>query len=294
MHYMICDARNTKLEQAIQLMEILEYIDEDVRLALAEDIGSGDISAMLIDQSEQLEMKLLVREDAVLCGCAWFDAAFTQCDSKVRLEWLAGDGDRVSSGTTLCQISGPARAMLSAERTALNFLQTLSGTATTTNHYASRIRHTSCRILDTRKTIPHLRRAQKYAVKCGGGINHRIGLFDAYLIKENHLAASGSIKAAVERGRELNPDHLLEVEVENLDQLRQAIEAKVDRVLLDNFSIEQIQQAVVLNNNATQLEASGNITEQTLVETAETGIDFISIGALTKHLRAIDFSLRFA
>ena len=241
-------------------MELQEYIDEDVRLALAEDIGSGDISAMLVDQSEKLKMNLLVREDAVLCGCAWFDAAFTQCDSNIRIEWTAGDGDQVSANSILCQISGPARAMLSAERTALNFLQTLSGTATTTSHYASRIQHTSCQILDTRKTIPHLRRAQKYAVKCGGGINHRIGLFDAYLIKENHLAASGSIKAAVDRGRELNPDHLLEVEVENLDQLQQAIDAKVDRVLLDNFSIQQMQQAVALNNNASQLEASGNIT----------------------------------
>jgi len=275
-------------------MELQEYIDEDVALALAEDIGNGDISAMLIDQSEKLKMNLLVREEAVLCGCAWFNAAFTQCDSNIRMEWTAGDGDRVSANSILCQISGPARAMLSAERTALNFLQTLSGTATTTSHYASRIQHTTCRILDTRKTIPHLRRAQKYAVKCGGGINHRIGLFDAYLIKENHLAASGSIKAAVDRGRELNPDHLLEVEVENLDQLQQAIDAKVDRVLLDNFSIGQMQQAVALNNNASQLEASGNITEQTLVEIAETGVDFISIGALTKHLRAIDFSLRFA
>ena len=160
-----------------------EYIDEDVRLALAEDIGSGDISAMLIDQPEQLEMKLLVREDAILCGCAWFDAAFTLCDNNIRLEWTAGDGDRVGANSILCRISGPARAMLSAERTALNFLQTLSGTATTTSHYASRIQHTRCRILDTRKTIPHLRRAQKYAVKCGGGINHRIGLYDAILIK---------------------------------------------------------------------------------------------------------------
>jgi nicotinate-nucleotide pyrophosphorylase (carboxylating) len=275
-------------------MELQEYIDEDVRLALAEDIGSGDISAMLIDQSRKLKMKLLVREDAVLCGCAWFDAAFTRCDSKIRIEWAAGDGDRVRADSILCRISGPARAMLSAERTALNFLQTLSGTATTTSRYANRIRHTSCRILDTRKTIPHLRLAQKYAVKCGGGINHRIGLFDAYLIKENHLAASGSIKAAVDRGRELNPDRLLEVEVENLDQLQQAIDARVDRVLLDNFSIEQMRQAVALNNNASQLEASGDITEQTLVEIAETGVDFISIGALTKHLRAIDFSLRFA
>jgi nicotinate-nucleotide pyrophosphorylase (carboxylating) len=273
-------------------MELQKYIDEDVRLALAEDIGSGDISAMLIDQSRKLKMKLLVREDAVLCGCAWFDAAFTQCDSKIRIEWTAGDGDRVSADSILCRITGPARAMLSAERTALNFLQTLSGTATTTSHYANRIRHTSCRILDTRKTIPHLRLAQKYAVKCGGGINHRIGLFDAYLIKENHLAASGGIKAAVDRGRELNPDRLLEVE--NLDQLQQAIDARVDRVLLDNFSVEELLQAVVLNNKTIELEASGNITEASILEIAETGIDFISVGALTKHLRAIDFSLRFA
>ena len=275
-------------------MELQEYINEDVRLALAEDIGADDISAMLIDESEQLIMKLLVREDAVLCGIAWFDAAFTQCDSKIRLEWTARDGDRVSADSILCQISGPARAMLSAERTALNFLQTLSGTATTTNHYASRIQHTGCRILDTRKTIPHLRRAQKYAVKCGGGINHRFGLYDAYLIKENHLAASGGIKAAVDRGRELNPRYLLEVEVENLDQLQQAIDAKVDRALLDNFSVDQLRQAVDLNDKAIQLEASGNITGESLLEIAETGVDFISIGALTKHLRAIDFSLRFA
>jgi nicotinate-nucleotide pyrophosphorylase (carboxylating) len=275
-------------------MELQETIRENVRLALAEDIGSGDISARLIDETAQLSMDLLVREDAVLCGCAWFDEAFVQCDSNTRIEWVAGDGDRVSAGSVLCAISGPARALLSAERTALNFLQTLSGTATTTSDYASRIQHTACRILDTRKTIPQLRRAQKYAVKCGGGSNHRIGLFDAYLIKENHLAASGGIRAAVDRGRDLNPDHLLEVEVENLDQLQQAIDAKVDRVLLDNFSIDELRQAVTINNKAVQLEASGNVTEQSIIEIAETGVDFISIGALTKHLRAIDYSLRFA
>ena len=275
-------------------MELQETIRENVRLALAEDIATGDISARLIDATEQLKMELLVREDAILCGCAWFDEAFTQCDSATRIEWVAGDGDRVRADSVLCTISGPARALLSAERTALNFLQTLSGTATKTSHYASRIQHTACRILDTRKTIPQLRRAQKYAVKCGGGTNHRIGLFDAYLIKENHLAASGSIKAAVGRARELKPDHLLEVEVEDLDQLQQAIDAKVDRVLLDNFSIGELRQAVALNNKAIQLEASGNITEQSILEVAETGVDFISIGALTKHLRAIDFSLRFA
>ncbi len=274
-------------------MALQQYIQQDIKLALAEDVGSGDISAMLIDESEQLNMQLLVREDAVLCGTAWFEEAFKQCDQSIQIDWAAGDGDRVVVDSVLCKISGPARAMLTAERTALNFLQTLSGTATTTSNYVDRIRHTSCRILDTRKTIPHLRRAQKYAVQCGGGMNHRIGLFDAYLIKENHLAASGSIKATVQRGRELRPECLLEVEVENLDQLQQAIEVKVDRALLDNFSIEQMKQAVVINEGRIQLEASGNITDENLLQVAETGVDFISIGALTKNLRAIDFSVRF-
>jgi nicotinate-nucleotide pyrophosphorylase (carboxylating) len=275
-------------------MNLQQYIADDIRLALAEDVGSGDISAMLIDQSQQLKLQLLVREDAVLCGTGWFDEAFRQCANTTELKWSARDGDQVVADSVLCKISGPARALLTAERTALNFLQTLSGTATTTRSYADKIQHTACRILDTRKTIPHLRRAQKYAVQCGGGINHRIGLFDAYLIKENHLAASGSIQAAVERGRELQPDCFLEVEVEDLDQLQQAIDARVDRALLDNFSIDTMKQAVELNHKRIQLEASGNITEQTLLAIAETGVDFISIGALTKHLRAIDFSLRFA
>jgi len=274
-------------------MDLPKNLSDEVRRALVEDVGNGDISAMLITESERLNMQLLVREDAVLCGIAWFDEAFRQCDPLIQIKWSVTDGDRVKAETVLCEISGPARGMLTAERTALNFLQTLSGTATTTSHYAERIRHTRCRILDTRKTIPLLRRAQKYAVQCGGGINHRIGLFDAYLIKENHLAASGSIKATVERGRALNPDCLLEVEVENLDQLQQAIDAKVDRALLDNFGIEELKQAVVTNNGRVQLEASGNITNESLLQIAETGVDFISIGALTKHLRAIDFSLRF-
>jgi len=264
------------------------------RLALAEDVGGGDISAMLIEESEQLELNLTVREDAVLCGTAWFDEAFKQCADTTRLNWSAKDGDRVSADSLLCEILGPARGLLTAERTALNFLQTLSGTATITRRYAERIQHTTCRILDTRKTIPHLRRAQKYAVQCGGGINHRMGLFDAYLIKENHLAASGGIEAAVKLGRELQPDRFLEVEVENLDQLQQAIDAKADRALLDNFSIDMMKAAVELNSRRIQLEASGNITDETLLQIAETGVDFISIGALTKHLQAIDFSLRFA
>jgi nicotinate-nucleotide pyrophosphorylase (carboxylating) len=275
-------------------MDLQQYIGEDIKRALAEDVGSGDISAMLIDESQQLNMQLLVREDAVLCGTGWFDEAFWQCANSTELKWSARDGDQVVADSVLCKISGPARALLTAERTALNFLQTLSGTATTTRSYADKIQHTACRILDTRKTIPHLRRAQKYAVQCGGGINHRIGLFDAYLIKENHLAASGSIQAAVERGRNLQPDCFLEVEVEDLDQLQQAIDARVDRALLDNFSTDLMKQAVELNHKRIQLEASGNITRQSLLAIAETGVDFISIGALTKHLRAIDFSLRFA
>ena len=274
-------------------MDLQEHILEDVKSALTEDVGSGDISAMLIDASETLEMQLLVREDAILCGTAWFREAFTQCDSSIQINWSASDGERITSDSTLCNISGPARAMLTAERTALNFLQTLSGTATVTNHYVDCIEHTNCRILDTRKTIPHLRRAQKYAVLCGGGMNHRIGLYDAYLIKENHLAASGSIRAAVESGRKAQPDCFLEVEVEDLNQLQQAIDAGADRVLLDNFSIEAMKQAVELSDNQIELEASGNITDETLLQIAETGVDFISIGALTKHLRAIDFSLRF-
>ena len=275
-------------------MDLQQYIRDDIRLALAEDVGGGDISAMLIEESENLDLNLWVREDAVLCGTAWFDEAFRQCADTTRLNWSAKDGDRVSADSLLCEISGPARGLLTAERTALNFLQTLSGTATITRRYAERIQHTTCRILDTRKTIPHLRRAQKFAVQCGGGINHRMGLFDAYLIKENHLAASGGIEAAVKLGRELQPDSFLEVEVENLDQLQQAIDAKADRVLLDNFSIDMMKAAVELNSRRIQLEASGNITDETLLQIAETGVDFISIGALTKHLQAIDFSLRFA
>ena len=275
------------------MINLQKYIINDIKLALQEDIGSGDISAQLIDEDEQLTTRLLVREDAVLCGTAWFDEAFKQCDSRIQLAWQAQDGDSVSADSVLCQVTGPARAILTAERTALNFLQTLSGTATVTRYYADKIKQTKCRILDTRKTIPHLRLGQKYAVECGGGINHRIGLFDAYLIKENHLAACGGIKQAVERGRKLNPDRFLEVEVENIDQLHQAIEAQVDRALIDNFSIEDMKKAVAITANRIQLEASGNVTDEALLKIANTGVDFISIGALTKHLRAVDFSLRY-
>jgi nicotinate-nucleotide pyrophosphorylase (carboxylating) len=203
------------------------------------------------------------------------------------------DGDRVAAGTVLCHVSGPARGLLTAERSAINFLQTLSGTATTTRACVDRIKHSKCRILDTRKTIPQLRLAQKYAVQCGGGVNHRIGLFDAYLIKENHLAACGGIEQAVARSRKLNPDKFLEVEVETLQQLQLAIDCRVDRTLLDNFSIDELKQAVKLNRDRIELEASGNISEENLVEVAQTVVDYISIGAITKHLHAIDFSLRY-
>jgi nicotinate-nucleotide pyrophosphorylase (carboxylating) len=274
-------------------MELPQSIAAQVSQALQEDIGSGDISAQLIDATARLDTELLLREDAVLCGTAWFDEVCRQCDESIRVHWYAKDGDRVAANTVLCKVSGPARGLLTAERSALNFLQTLSGTATATRAYADRIRHSHCKILDTRKTIPQLRLAQKYAVQCGGGMNHRVGLYDAYLIKENHLAACGGIASAINRGRELNPDKLLEVEVETLQQLQQAIDGAADRALLDNFSIDELKQAVELNRGRIELEASGNISEENLVEVADTGVDYISIGALTKHLHAIDFSLRY-
>jgi len=275
-------------------VDLYQSIVNQVANALDEDVGNGDISAELIDAGTQLQTELLVREDAVLCGRDWFDEVFRQCDATVTTRWQARDGDSIAAGIIVCEVAGPARGLLTAERSALNFLQTLSGTATVTRRYVDLIRHTGCRILDTRKTIPQLRLAQKYAVLCGGGSNHRIGLFDAYLIKENHLAACGSMAAAVTRARELHPEKLLEVEVENLEQLQQAIDAQVDRALLDNFTLAQMKRAVTMNRQRVELEASGNIDESSLVEVAETGVDFISIGALTKHLRAIDFSLRYA
>jgi nicotinate-nucleotide pyrophosphorylase (carboxylating) len=274
-------------------MELYQQIINQAANALDEDIGSGDISSALIDTDASLETELWVREDAILCGCQWFDEVFRQCDANISINWLIGDGERVTANSVVCEVSGPARGLLSAERSALNFLQTLSGTATVTRSYADLIAHTRCKILDTRKTIPQLRSAQKYAVLCGGGSNHRIGLFDAFLIKENHLAACGGIANAVSRARQLHPQKFLEVEVENLEQLQQAIDAGVERAMLDNFPIEEMKQAIALTDQRIQLEASGNIEREQLVEIAECGVDFISIGALTKNLRAIDFSLRY-
>ncbi len=274
-------------------MDLYQQIVNQVANALDEDVGSGDISAQLIDASAQLETELLVREDAVLCGIEWFDEVFRQCEASITTQWHARDGDSISANSVICEVSGPARGLLTAERSALNFLQTLSGTATLTRTYADLIRHTDCRILDTRKTIPQLRVGQKYAVVCGGGSNHRIGLFDAFLIKENHLAASGGIAQAVARARQLHPDKLLEVEVECIEQLQQALVAGVERALLDNFTLAEMQRAVELTDRRIELEASGNIDQDSLIEIAETGVDFVSVGALTKNLRAIDFSLRY-
>lgn len=270
-----------------------QTIAQQVHAALEEDIGSGDITAGLIDPASRLETELLVRENAILCGCEWFDEVFRQCDSAIAVRWLARDGDRIAADSLVCEVSGPARGLLSGERCALNFLQTLSGTATVTRGYVDRIDATECRILDTRKTIPLLRLAQKYAVQCGGGENHRIGLYDAFLLKENHLAACDGIANAVKRARALHANRLLEVEVENLEQLQQAIDAGVDRVMLDNFTLDDLKRAVALNRSRVELEASGSIDADTLLEVARSGVDFISIGALTKHLRAIDFSLRY-
>ena len=273
------------------------YIRRQVQEALAEDVGSGDLTASLIPADRRSSARVITREDAVLCGRAWFDEVFRALDPQVKVAWSANDGDSVRAGQELCRLDGPARSLLTGERTALNFLQALSGTATITRQYVNAVSGTKCRILDTRKTIPGLRLAQKYAVRCGGGTNHRIGLYDAILVKENHIAAAGSIAAAVKEARNVDHRVMLEVEVENLDELHQALAAKVDRILLDDFALEQMREAVRITrshaNAHIELEASGNMSLETLRSVAETGVDYISVGGLTKHLRAVDLSMRF-
>ena len=272
-------------------------VQQCVAHALAEDIGTGDLTASLIPAEKQARAHVITREDATLAGTAWFDEVFRQLDREIRVRWLTEDGQRIVSNQRLCEIAGPARSILSGERAALNFLQLLSATATTTRQYVDAIAGTKCRILDTRKTIPGLRLAQKYAVLCGGGTNHRIGLFDAILVKENHIAAAGSIAAAVAAARKLNDRVMLEVEVENFDELDQALDAGVDRVLLDNFSLDDMRRAVRVarahRNSRVEIEASGNMALDGLRAVAETGVDFISVGGLTKHVRAVDLSMRF-
>lgn len=264
----------------------------DIERAFGEDIGPGDATADLLDPEASATAVLTCREDAVLSGTAWFDAAFRKLDPAVQIEWLAKDGDRIAAGAAICRLAGKARALVTAERTALNFLQLLSATATVTSQYADAIAGTKARVLDTRKTIPGLRRAQKYAVLCGGGTNHRIGLFDAMMLKENHIIAAGGIPAAVRAARATHPSLPLIVEVETLDELAQVIEAGGDRALLDNFTPEMLKEAVALTACRIPLEVSGNVEIDTIRAIAETGVDFISSGALTKHVRAIDLSLR--
>lgn len=268
------------------------YVSEQIARALKEDVATGDITARLIDQDTRASARIITRENGVLCGRAFVNETFHQVDPTCQLTWHASDGDAISADALLCSITGPARALLTAERTALNFLQMLSGTASTAARYAARVAHTQVTLLDTRKTIPGLRLAQKYAVTCGGCDNHRIGLFDAFLIKENHIAAAGGISPAVLAARHIAPDKPVEVEVENADELNQALDAGADRIMLDNFSVEGLRAAAVHTRGRAQLEASGNVTDETLVSIAETGVDFISIGALTKHVTALDLSMR--
>ncbi len=267
-------------------------VHNDVRRALSEDIGSGDVTADLLPAGRLGSGRIVTREPAVICGQAWVDACFKQLDAAVRVEWNIAEGSRVTSGQVLCQLHGPVRALVTAERSALNFLQTLSATATTTATYVEAIRGTRARVLDTRKTLPGLRHAQKYAVRIGGGMNHRMGLYDAVLIKENHIAAAGSLSSAVTHARTLHPGILVEVEVENFSELREALATGVDRIMLDEFELEELIQAVAEVDGRIPLEVSGGVGIDRVRAIAETGVDYISIGALTKHIRAIDLSLR--
>lgn len=272
--------------------DLLESIISNVTFALAEDIGTGDITAALIPADQTAQASVITREDCIFCGKAWVEEVFRQLDSKVNINWNVNDGDAVTPNTVLFTLSGKARSLLTGERTALNFVQTLSGTATISHYYIQLVSHTQVKLLDTRKTLPGLRAAQKYAVTCGGGHNHRIGLYDAFLIKENHIAACGGIAAAITKAHTIAPGKPVEVEVENLEELQLALGAAADIIMLDNFSLEDMRTAVRMNARRAKLEASGNVTETTLPEIAATGVDYISIGALTKHCRAVDLSMR--
>lgn len=277
-------------------MESRAAIRELVGAALREDIGGGDLTAALIEPSSRAAARLLCRDDrpVVLCGCAWFEEAFRQVDDAVEVRWLHGDGARLAAGDEVCRIDGRARAILTAERAAINLLQTLSGTATVARRYVEAVAGTGARITDTRKTLPAMRVAQKYAVAVGGARNHRIGLFDQLLIKENHIAAAGAggIAEALRRAREVAEDSRIEIEVENLQQLRQALDAGAKRIMLDNFGVDRLREAVAVAGGRAELEASGNVSLDNVREIAQTGVDVISVGALTKHLSAVDFSLR--
>jgi nicotinate-nucleotide pyrophosphorylase (carboxylating) len=275
--------------------DIRQAIAANVAAALAEDMGAGDLTAQLIPADRTAHATLITRQDAILCGTPWFEACFRRLDPNIAIRWLAKEGDSVSANATLCEIDGNARAILSAERPAMNFLQTLSATATATRRYVDAIAGTKAVIMDTRKTLPGLRIAQKYAVKIGGGANQRIGLFDGILIKENHITAAGGIAQVMAAAKKLAPPGVsIQIEVESLDELRQALAAGATLVLLDNFSVEQMREAVKLTAGRAQLEASGGITFDELRKIAETGVDRISIGGLTKNVQAVDLSLRIS
>lgn len=275
----------------------LADIRDCVARALQEDIGTGDITGELIPGTTLATATIITREKMSLAGRPWVDEVCRQVDPGIKIEWRAQDGDTVKAGASLCVMSGGARSLLTAERTALNFLQLLSATATVTAHYVKAVQGTQCRILDTRKTIPGLRLAQKYAVKCGGGHNHRVGLFDAILIKENHIISAGGVAAAIDAARELHPTMPVEVEVESIDELHDALGAKAERLLLDNFSVTLLREAVAINraegDPPAELEASGGMTIEEIAAVAATGVDYISVGALTKNVRAVDLSMRF-
>tara|TARA_B100001142_G_scaffold61272_1_gene60395 strand:- start:1612 stop:2442 length:831 start_codon:yes stop_codon:yes gene_type:complete len=266
-------------------------IKETIRIALAEDLGDGDITSELIPASKTIEAIVLSREEAVVCGVDWVNEVFAQIDSNVSIDWSVEEGMLVNAGTELLKLRGSARSILSGERTALNFLQTLSGTASQTRYFIDLLAETSVTLLDTRKTLPGLRSAQKYAVKIGGGTNHRLGLFDAFLIKENHIDACGGIPKAIAAARALHPEKIVEIEVQNLPEFMQAIEAEPDIIMLDNFSIDSMKEAVVLNQGRCKLEASGGIQQDQLVNIAKTGVNYISIGGLTKNCQAIDLTM---
>lgn len=275
-------------------MTLPRDIPETVRRALAEDIGPGDLTARLISPHALAQAQVFTREAAVFCGSAWFEEVFHQLDEKADIVWKAKDGDTIHAGQVLCSLSGPARALLTGERTALNFIQHLSGIATRTRQYADAVRGTRAVILDTRKTVPGLRRAQKYAVICGGGQNHRLGLYDAILIKENHIAAAGSVVAALQAAQAaVSSGAFIEIEVENIAQLHEALDAGAKRILLDNFDIATLRAAVAEARGRASLEVSGGVSLENVHAIAETGVDFISVGDLTKNVKAVDLSMRF-
>lgn len=273
--------------------DYFQGIRQSVAFALNEDIGTGDVTAQLIDSDAQAYAEIICRDDAIICGRPWVDEVLQQVDPTVKIQWMTEEGEHVSANTVLFKLEGNARSLLTAERPALNYLQSLSGTATLTAHYTNLIKHTNTKLLDTRKTIPGLRRAQKYAVTFGGGMNHRMGLYDAFLIKENHIMACGSISSAVQKAKALHPEKKIEIEVESLEELTEAICAEPDWIMLDNFSLSDLSMAVATAHNNILLEASGGIEQESdLIAIAETGVDFISMGVLTKNNIAVDLSMR--